>query len=262
MKNTFLEKLKRGEKPLGSFSELCSPYSIECMALSGLDYVILDMEHGPAELHDVSEGIKAAALRGMTPFVRISSLDRDAVLRPLDLGAMGLIAPCVQGLEDVKKLIEYSKYLPDGQRGLAFGRSSGWGTEPWAGELEGYFAACNENQLLIPQCETLGCLSELDKIVALPQVAGIFIGPFDLSVAMGIPGQFEREEFKATLSKIKDCCHNHGKFCMIYATSAENAAKQLCDGMDSVTVNMDAILYINMYRQLIRDVRDLAEKEE
>jgi len=63
MKNTFLEKLKRGEKPLGSFSELCSPYSIECMALSGLDYVILDMEHGPAELHDVSEGIKAASLR-------------------------------------------------------------------------------------------------------------------------------------------------------------------------------------------------------
>ncbi len=262
MKNTFLEKLSRGEKPLGSFSELCSPYSIECMALSGLDYVILDMEHGPAELHDVSEGIKAAALHGMTPFVRISSLDRDAVLRPLDLGAMGLIAPCVQGLEDVKKLIEYSKYLPDGQRGLAFGRSSGWGTEPWAAELEDYFATCNKNQLLIPQCETLGCLEALDEIAALPQVAGIFIGPFDLSVAMGIPGQFEREEFQAALRRIKDCCHSHGKFCMIFSTTAENGAKLLMDGMDSVTVNMDAVLYINMYRQLIRDVRAMEKGEK
>lgn len=261
MKNTFLEKLNRGEKPLGSFSELCSPYSIECMALSGLDYVIIDMEHGPAELHDVSEGIKAAALHGMTPFVRISSLDRDSVLRPLDLGAMGLIAPCVGGLEDVKKLVEYSKYLPDGQRGLAFGRSSGWGTEPWAGNLKDYFAACNENQLLIPQCETLGCLKELDEIVALPQVAGIFIGPFDLSVAMGIPGEFEDEEFKATLSRIKDCCHSHGKFCMIFSTTVENAAKQLRDGMDSVTVNMDAILYIEMYRRVIGDVRAMEKGE-
>lgn len=262
MKNLFLEKLRQGEKPLGSFSELCSPYSIECMALSGIDYVILDMEHGPAELHDVSEGIKSALFRGMTPFVRIPSLDRDSVLRPLDLGAMGLIAPCVQGLEDVKKLIEYSKYLPEGQRGLAFGRGCGWGMEPWAAELEGYFATCNENQLLIPQCETLGCLDELDQIAALPQVAGIFIGPFDLSVAMGIPGQFEDENFKATLTKIKVCCHRHGKFCMIYATTAENAAKQLRDGMDSVTVNMDSILYINMYRQLIRDVRAMSEQEK
>ena len=262
MKNSFLEKIRRGEKPLGSFSELCSPYSIECMALSGLDYVILDMEHGPAELHDISEGIKAAAYHGMAPFVRIPSLARDAVLRPLDLGAMGLIAPCVQGLEDVKKLIEYSKFPPHGQRGLAFGRSSGWGTQPWAAELDGYFDICNENQLLIPQCETVGCLEALDEIAALPQVAGIFIGPFDLSVALGIPGQFDREEFRSALLKIRDCCHRHGKFCMIYSGSNADAAKQLRSGIDSVAVNMDAALYINMYKELIRDVRSMAEGEE
>jgi len=259
MENRFLEKINRGEKPLGSFSELCSPYSIECMALSGLDYVIIDMEHGPAELRDVSEGVRAAKLRGMTPFVRISSLDRDAVLRPLDLGAMGLIAPCVQGLEDVKKLIEFSKYPPSGQRGLAFGRSSGWGNEPWAGDLSSYFAACNEKQLLIPQCETLGCLNELEDIAALPEVAGIFIGPFDLSLAMGIPGQFEREDFKYAVSHIMDCCHRHGKFCMMYSTNTGDAAALLKSGMDSVTVNMDAILYIEMYRRLIADIRERSD---
>mgnify|MGYP003296796489 CR=1 FL=1 len=144
----------------------------------------------------------------------------------------------------------------------AFGRSSGWGTQPWAAELDGYFDICNENQLLIPQCETVGCLEELDEIAALPQVAGIFIGPFDLSVALGIPGQFGREEFRSALLKIRDCCHRHGKFCMIYSGSNADAAKQLRSGIDSVAVNMDAALYINMYKELIRDVRSMAEGEE
>lgn len=255
MENRFLDKIKQGGQPLGSFSELCSPYSVECMALSGLDYVILDMEHGPAGLNDISEGIKAAELRGMTPFVRVSSLDRDAVLRPLDLGAKGLICPCVQGLEDVKKLIEFSKYPPYGLRGLAFGRSSGWGTEPWVTDLGTYFNACNEKQLLIPQCETVGCLNELEEICALDEVAGIFIGPFDLSVAMGIPGQFNNADFLAAINNILSCCRRHGKFCMIFSSTAEDAAAWLRAGMDSVAVNMDSVLYINMYRSLIGDIK-------
>ena len=255
MKNLFLEKISSGIKPVGSFSQLCSPYSRECMALSGMDYVVIDMEHGPAQLDDAAEGIKAAELRGMTPFVRLPSLSRDAVLRLLDLGAKGLIAPCVQGVEDVKKLIEYSKYPPLGQRGLAFGRGSGWGSEEWIKDLGSYLSVSNRQQLLIPQCETVGCLRELEEILAFESVAGIFIGPFDLSAAMGIPGRLDSEEFSQAVEHIKSCCKKAGKFCIIYVNTPQEAAAQLNAGMDSVAVGMDSSLYISMYRSLLSDIR-------
>lgn len=254
MKNKFLEKTNSGRKTLGSFSELCSPYSIECMGLSGLDYVVIDMEHGPAHLQDTVEGIKAATLRGMTPFVRIPSLDREHVLRLLDVGAMGLIAPCVQGLDDVKELIKFCKYAPAGERGLAFGRASGWGYEAWVKDLDTYFSICNREQLLIPQCETLGCLTELDKIIALEEVAGIFIGPFDLSAAMGCSGQINTAAFKKKINEIIECCHNAGKFCMVYANSSVEASEYFEMGMDSVSIGMDTSLLIQMYRNIISEV--------
>ncbi len=254
MKNRFLEKTVSGEKTLGSFSELCSPYSIECMGLSGLDYVVIDMEHGPAQLRDAVEGIKAATLRGMTPFVRIPSLDRDYILRLLDSGAMGLIAPCVQGLDDVKALIKFCKYAPAGERGIAFGRASGWGSEAWIKDLDTYFSVSNREQLLIPQCETLGCLAELDKIIALEEVAGIFIGPFDLSAAMGCPGQINTAAFKNQINEIIECCHKAGKFCMIYANSSVEASAYFKMGIDSVSIGMDTSLLIHTYRNIISEV--------
>lgn len=255
MKNKFLEKIQNAEKPIGSFSELCSPYSVECMGVAGMDYVVIDMEHGPAQLHDAIEGIKAAVLRDMTPFVRVPSSERADVLHLLDAGAMGLIVPCVQGVEDVKQLIKHCKYPPAGERGLAFCRSSGWGHEPWVKDLGTYFSVCNNEQLLIPQCETLGCLNELEEIVALDEVAGLFIGPFDLSAAMGIPGAVNTPKFKETVCRIKDCCHAAGKFCVMFVSSPAEAAAYFETGMDSVAVGMDASLYINMYKKILSEIK-------
>ena len=259
MENTFLDKLRRGQQPLGSFSGLCSPASVECMALAGLDYVILDMEHSPATLTDVADGIRAAQARGMTPLVRLGSLTREAVLRSLDLGARGLIAPCVNSVQDVEQLIQYAKYPPLGVRGLAFGRASGWGSESWVTDLPAYFSICNSQQLLIPQCETGGCLAQIDSIVALEGVAGIFIGPYDLSAAMGIPGQFTDPALQSAIRRVMESCHQAGKFCMIYTEAPEDAARYLALGIDSVTLGMDPILYIRMYRQLISSVRALTD---
>ena len=256
MKNLFLEKIKAGEKPVGSFSELRSAYAVECMGVAGMDYVVIDLEHGPARFVDAAEEIKAATLRGMTPFVRVPSSDRDSVLPLLEAGAMGLIVPCVQGLENVRQLIKHCKYPPSGERGLAFGRSSGWGQESWITSLETYFSVCNREQLLIPQCETLGCLNELESIVALEEVAGIFVGPFDLSAAMGIPGAFNAPQFRENIVRIKDCCHAAGKFCIMYVSTPAEAAAYLEMGMDSVAVGMDAALYINMYKGIVSGLKN------
>ena len=169
---------------------------------------------------------------------------------------MGLIVPCIQGLNDVKQLIKHCKYPPAGERGLAFCRSSGWGHDPWIKDLGNYFSVCNSQQLLIPQCETIGCLNELESIVALEEVAGIFIGPFDLTAAMGCPGAINTPAFKETVQKIADCCHTACKFCIMFVNSVPEATAYFEMGIDSVSIGMDAPLYINMYKTIISEIKN------
>ena len=101
----------------------------------------------------------------------------------------------------------------------------------------------------------MGCLNDLEEIVALKEVAGIFIGPFDLSAAMGRPGEMHTAEFKKTIQSIMDCCHAAGKFCMIYAGAVTEADAYLKMGMDSVSIGMDSALYINMYKAIISELK-------
>jgi len=226
------------------------------MGIAGMDYVVIDMEHGPHQLQDAVDGIKASNLRGFTPFVRIPSVDRENVLKLLDAGAMGLIIPCVQGVDDIKQLVKYGKYPPEGERGLAFARGSGWGFDSWIKDLGTYFSVCNRQQLLIPQCETLGCLNDLDLILAIDGVAGIFVGPFDLSAAMECPGEVNSPAFKDTVRKIMDSCHKVGKFCIMFVNTVSEAKEYFEMGMDSVAVGMDAPLYIRMYKAIVSELKD------
>ena len=103
-------------------------------------------------------------------------------------------------------------------------------------------------KMLFPQCETVGCLEHIEEIAAIDGVDGIFVGPFDLSVAMGMPLEFERPEFKAALQRILDACKAAGKPTMIYAGTIEDAKTDFAMGFDSVTYNQDAPLLIEMLK--------------
>ena len=96
MKNLVKEKMQAGERTLGSFFETGSATAVECLGLGGLDYVIIDNEHGPYNPQSTLEFVRAAKLYGMTPFARVSEISREAVLRQLDVGVMGLVIPDVR----------------------------------------------------------------------------------------------------------------------------------------------------------------------
>ena len=222
MKNLWKEKLDRGEKTVGTFFESGSAAAIESMGFAGLDYVIIDTEHGPFEAESVGEFVCAAERRNLTPLARVREISRPAVLKLLDVGCKGLIIPQVHSIEDVRQVVEYGKYYPIGSRGVAGQRSNGF-TYDMGGSLDEWFRNANEETLLIPQCETMGCLEDIENIAAAAGVAGIFIGPYDLSTAMGMPGQFSNPEFLKAVRRIIDACHAAGKFCMIYCDNAKKA---------------------------------------
>ena len=257
MKNKCRELMLQGGQAIGTFFEIGGSNAVECLGLAGLDFLIIDTEHGQFDVESTAEYVRAANLRDITPFVRIKDCTRPSVLKMLDIGAQGLIAPNVTSVDEVKSLVEYAKYYPVGQRGVYFGRESGWGTADYASSgLDVYFETCNRESLLIPQCETRGCLDHIEEITAIPGVDGIFIGPFDLSVALGKPGDFETAEFQQAIDRILKACKNAGKFASVFTMDPEAAKSYFKQGFDAACVALDTLYYINSYKQLVKQIRE------
>ena len=254
IKNKMREKILNGEKIVGAFSDLGSTAAVECMGLAGLDYVILDTEHGPSDVESTLNLILAAERRDIVPIVRVKDTSRSSILKMLDVGAMGLIVPFIKSVDEVKKVIEYGKYIPMGQRGFGPGRISGFGLLPDFSNITDYFETCNRETLIIPQCETVEALACIEEIVALNGVAGIFVGPFDLSIALGKPLKFNDPEFLAAVSRAVKACKDAGKFCLTIANSGEAAKAHFSKGFDGVA-SVDCSLLIEATSQLVKETK-------
>ncbi len=243
MHNILKEKLAQGKQPLGTFVGTASPAVVECLGCAGLDFVILDNEHSPVEAETTAAMVRAAELRNVTPLARVREISRPAILKLLDVGVQGLIVPDVRSTEDVRRVVDYAKYAPVGRRGFCPSRKDGWGTDPQCGVLD-TMAHFNAETLVIPQCETAEALSDIETIAAMDGVDGIFIGPFDLSISMGMPGDFENPQFRAALARILSACRAAGKPCLIFAGDGAGAAVRFAQGYDAVAMGVDATLLI------------------
>lgn len=256
MENKVLKKFKQGEKTIGTFNLIGSISVVESMSYTGLDYVIIDTEHGQLLQEGAYNLIGAALGAGITPFVRINEITRSAVLKNLDAGALGLIVPCVETVEQVKNLIEYAKFTPIGRRGFCPTRDGGWGFADNAKNgLNEYMEICNRETLLIPQCETAGCLEHIEEIAGMDGVDGIFAGPYDLSIDLGIPGQFDSPILKDAILRILKACKSANKMSIIFAGDNETAKKHLSAGFDSVAVGLDVAVIINGYRNIVKSMK-------
>ena len=255
MKNTFKEKIKKAEKPLGTFIDTCSPYVIECVGRTGMDYVIIDNEHSPVEAETTAQLVRAAELSGVTPLARVREISRPAVLKLLDVGIQGIIIPNVSSVDEVQKLVLYAKYKPIGDRGFCPSRKDGWGYDlnMSVPETMNYF---NDQVLVIPQCETAEALENIEEIVSIDGVDGIFIGPFDLSISMGIPGEFTNPVFIAAKKRILDACRSAGKFCMLFAGNMDGVLDGYAFGFDSMTYSLDAGLIIQCISEKVKEIKE------
>lgn len=252
-KNTVREKLARGEHVVGTFFHSGSALVMDAIGLSGMDYVIIDKEHSPIGVETAADMIRTAEARDLTPFVRIKEISRSSVLKLLDLGAKGLIVPAVGGVEDVKKLVEYGKYPPTGNRGMAMGRGSDFGLNTLP--LPEHWQLHNQEVLIIPMCETRQCLESIEEIAAMDGVDGIFIGPCDLSIALGKPGDFDDPEVNAAFQRVADACRAAGKFCLIFAPSPELAKRFIDMGFHGCASAIDVNLVLSSYLKLVKDIK-------
>lgn len=254
--NSLLEKARAHQPTVGTFTHMKSTVAVEALGMSGLDYVLIDTEHCPSTIETVSACVTAANAAGITPLVRINEISRSAVLQPLDIGAQGLIVPAVETVEEVRRLIRYAKFAPLGNRGFCPTRDGGWGFD--AESARGgavYMDRCNRETLLIPQCETVGCLEHIEEIAALEGVDGIFVGPMDLSIALGCPMELDGPTMLKALDRVLAACKAAGKLSIIYCGDTAAARARLAQGFDSITLGLDAIALLQAYKGMVEVIK-------
>ena len=176
-------KLRNGAVLYGVISPTIDPTICEYLALAGLDFYMMDGEHGPINADNATQMIRACENSGIAPWARVRSVDEKLLLQFLDAGISGVMMPSITRMDQVRELIQFTKYPPIGKRGLGPVRAADY----MAGRLsqQEYIRFANENTLLFPQMEDIACLGILDEMLALPEIDGVIIGPRDLAMSMG-----------------------------------------------------------------------------
>ncbi|MEX2184432.1 MAG: aldolase/citrate lyase family protein [Chloroflexota bacterium] len=201
-------RIHAGETLIGVFSDLASPLAAELCGRAGFDWIVLDLEHGAATEGDLLALLYAVGTTPMAPIVRPQSAERLRVGRALDLGAAGIMLPQLQSEGDVREAVRYLRYPPVGQRGVALRtRGAGMGTLGHGDVAR----VVNARVTGIVQIESPGAVAAADAIAAMEEVDVLFVGPADLSHALGVPGRFEDEEYLGAIRTVVEACERHGK---------------------------------------------------
>lgn len=217
-KNLTKAKIQAGETAYGVFVNVSNPSLVEIVGHLGFDFALIDAEHGPMGLESCEQMIRAADAVSITPLVRIAMNIQQNILRFLDMGALGVQLPLLNTKEDVENVVRSVKYRPEGRRGLAGVRANNWGL---AGLLGEYVQEANRETLVIAQVETLDAVDNLKEILTVPDVDIVFIGPSDLSQAMGYPGQTKHPEVQGLIDRLVKEIHSAGKATGTVAYDAE-----------------------------------------
>ena len=207
-KNLTKEKIRAGETAYGVFVNMGCPALVEVIGLLGFDYVLIDAEHGPMDLETCENMVRAADATNITPLIRVAINLQQNILRYLDIGALGVQMPLLNTKTDAESVVRSVKYRPEGRRGLAGVRAAGYGL---TGPLGDYVKEANRETLVITQVETMEAVENIKDFLTIPEIDIVFIGPNDLSQAMGYPGQTKHPEVQKVIEKLVKEIHAAGK---------------------------------------------------
>lgn len=248
--NPFTQGIARGEKQIGLWITMSSPFTAEITAPSGFDWVVVDMEHSPNDYFTVLGQLQAYAASGTTALVRPEWNNPVIVKRLLDLGAPGLVFPMIQNVEEAEAAVASTRYPPRGMRGV-----SGSMRGNKFGRIKDYTRRVEDETTVILQLETAEALSRAEEIAAVDGVSGIFFGPADIAADMGHLGQALHDD---VWDSIRDVVRKLNAMDMPVGTLVQDtdfAANLLNEGFTFVACGTDAGLLARAADNLIVDVK-------
>lgn len=251
--NRAKEALSAGRSLIGVMVvEFRQPSVMQLLANSGFDYVIIDNEHGPFSIETIADLSRAARWLGLTPIVRVPDLAYPYLAQSLDSGAQGVMLPRIYTVEQVEQAVQIMKYPPLGQRGCAFNRGhSDFKSLP---VQEGTTQA-NEETMLVVQIETKEAVDDVEAIISVPGVDVALVGPGDLSIALGVPGQMNAPILHEAIEKVMAACQKKGVYPAIHINALEDATYWAKQGMRMVSSQSETSLMIQAATQMTTGIR-------
>jgi 4-hydroxy-2-oxoheptanedioate aldolase len=234
-KNLTKEKIRAGETAYGVFINVACPSIVEVLGHIGFDFVLIDAEHGPLDIETCEQMIRAADNVNITPLVRVAMNIQQNILRYLDSGALGVQLPLLNTKADVENVVRSVKYRPEGRRGLAGVRANSYGL---TGPLGEYVKEANQETMVIAQIETMEAVENLKEILTVPGIDIVFIGPTDLSSAMGYPGQAKHPEVQKMIDHLVKEIHAAGKAIGTIAYDVDTLRQRKEQGFQFIVYNV------------------------
>ncbi len=235
--NRLKQRLAEGKTAIGTMvAEIRQPAVIQCLLNAGLDWVIIDNEHGVFSNETVADLARAARTIGLTPIVRVPALTYELISQSLDGGAQGVMLPRITTPEQVRDAVSIVKYPPVGRRGSALGRGH---TEFKGGDVVQMMAESNRETFVIVQIETREAVERIDEIVAVPGVDAALIGPNDLSIALDVAGKMRDPVLVAAIDRMMGACAKAGVYPAIHTNDVTLTTEWARKGMRLVSINSE-----------------------
>jgi 2-keto-3-deoxy-L-rhamnonate aldolase RhmA len=236
--NSVRQALLERRLSVGTWIQIGHPAVAEILSNAGFDWIAIDMEHT-----DIDNAGFAALARGMhgrnaAPLARVRENDTLAIRQVLDLGAQGVIVPLVHTAEDAERAVAAAKYPPRGVRGYCFSRMNNWGKD-----FDTYAASANEEIAVVVMIESRQGVENIDEILAVDGVDGVFIGPYDLSGSYNVPGDTSNELVRVGCSRVLKACKNAGKSAGIHIVIPLKATieQAITDGFTFIAIGVDTV---------------------
>lgn len=247
------QRLAGGETVIGSWNTIPSPSLIEIIGYSGLDFIVIDAEHGPVSTETAENLIRASEVTGMTPIVRVADKNSYMILSALDMCAIGVQIPHISTKKEALSVVEYAKYYPSGMRGLStFTRASRYSLDSAV-----HVKSSNDKTMVILNIEGREGIKNLKEIVKVPDIDVIFIGPYDLSQSLGKPGNIEDKELINCIKRSVRVAESKGIACGSFAKDMKYMDILLDCGVRYITYMVDSAIILNSYKE----IRELCQKK-
>lgn len=256
MKKNFLkEKLESGLSVIGTWAVVPSAVLTDIIASSGLDFIIIDSEHGPISFETAQTMAIACESRGVSPVMRVAGTVEGDILKALDLGVHCVQIPNITSGEDAARAVRLAKYPPEGNRGFSPFTRAGDYSRAQARELT---AAGNSNVLLAIHIEGKEAIHNIDEILKIPELDIVFVGIFDISKSLGIPGDVENPKVITILEDLTRKISRAGKYPGTIANEPQDLQKLLYYGIKYITYSVDCSVVRTSYEKIRADFKEFS----
>lgn len=249
MTDDFRSRLRRGDRLLGTLVTLASPATAEILADVGFGWLFVDAEHGPLETREIL-GILQAVGDRVPCIVRVPSADEVAIKKVLDLGAAGIIAPQVNTAEEAADVVRFSRYAPQGTRGVGLARAHGYGFR-----FQEYLETANDRVAVIVQAEHAAAVENIESITEVEGIDAVLLGPYDLAASLGRMGRVDDPVVTGAIERVTEACLAAGIPLGYFGVTAAAVRPYIARGFTLIIGGVDTLFLGGGARSLLDELR-------